>query len=326
MGVELCGPDEIAARLGVRPNTVSMWRARGLLPEPIATVSRVPVWPWALIRAWADASGRLDAKRETPTVSRAQVDGARAVLLAEIDALAHEAKGALGACGVPSIIRKPPARRTLRDAGGRFGSLDGHGNGSGAWDWFWQLSERDRDWLGRAHFGPEPYRSAPDQVAQLMGMDTDAAMSEWVRLVRVVDAASALHHRVPWRRCSHLFAGLASTYNPGALFGTYAEAASYLADLQGQPGEEQAVLRTRLGPSPIEMEFEDWSEELTRLEGVAAGLSELTEDVLSAEDAAVYDRLEELLPSSIVGGEFAGLEDAYVAAVGAYLAALVEVA
>jgi len=63
--LDLVGPQEIASRLGVAPNTVSMWRARGVLPEPLEIVSNTPVWHWLLIREWADRTGRLARVRRT---------------------------------------------------------------------------------------------------------------------------------------------------------------------------------------------------------------------------------------------------------------------
>lgn len=57
----LQGLGEIAERLGVRQQTVAMWRYRGLLPEPSWTVSGLPAWDWPDIARWAVATGRLDA-------------------------------------------------------------------------------------------------------------------------------------------------------------------------------------------------------------------------------------------------------------------------
>lgn len=55
---DLVGPAEIASRLGVQPQTVSTWKLRGMLPEPLAVVSKVPVWEWSTILSWARESGR----------------------------------------------------------------------------------------------------------------------------------------------------------------------------------------------------------------------------------------------------------------------------
>lgn len=59
MSVDLVGPHEVAERLGVRVQTVHMWRARGRLPEPGWTISGVPIWEWTTVEGWARASGRL---------------------------------------------------------------------------------------------------------------------------------------------------------------------------------------------------------------------------------------------------------------------------
>lgn len=329
--VELCGPDEIAARLGVRSNSVSTWRARGLLPAPVAVVSRVPLWPWPIIRAWADATGRLGSQREARNVSRGDVKAARAIVLAELDALADEATGALDTCGLSATTRRAPAREATRSGSGRFASLDWRGNGAGEWDWFYMLSQSDRDWLARSHQGPEPHLLGPDQVAVCMARhtgtdDVEVCMSEWVRLVRVVDAASALHKRVPWRRCSHLFAAVSTSYDVASLFGSYAEAATYLAELRDESGEDEQTrpLVARLGPSPLDMDFDEWRDELRELEARASSIEQVSGEweIAAAEDQAVLDRLEELLPAGL--GDLLGgsLEDLYVATVGAYLEAV----
>jgi hypothetical protein len=330
--IDLVGPDEIAARLEVRSNTVSTWRARGLLPVPVAVVSRVPLWPWPVIRAWADATRRLGSHCAAPKASRDEVNAARAVVLAELDALADEATGILDLCGVSAMIRKAPAREAMRDGSGRFRSLDGRGSYAGEWDWYFQLSQRDRDWLARSHQGPGPHLSAPDQVAECMAKFTgtaevDRCMAEWLRCVRIIDAAAAVGKRVPWRRCAHLFTGVAATsYDVAALFGPYAEAASYLAGLREEPSddEEPRPLIARLGPSPLDMDFDEWRDELRELEARASSIENVSGEweVLSAEDQRILDRFEELLPSVVASVVPWSLEDLYVAVVGAYLDAV----
>lgn len=59
MNPDPVGVAEIADRLGVRQQTVSMWKYRGLLPEPRWTVSRLPAWDWPDIAQWARETGRL---------------------------------------------------------------------------------------------------------------------------------------------------------------------------------------------------------------------------------------------------------------------------
>lgn len=59
MSCDPVGGVEIAEKLAVRRQTVSMWHLRGLLPEPKWTVSGNPAWNWADIEAWAEATNRL---------------------------------------------------------------------------------------------------------------------------------------------------------------------------------------------------------------------------------------------------------------------------
>ena len=54
------GLSDVAARLGYPVDTVRMWRYRGLLPEPAATVSGSPVWDWPDVYRWARRTGRTD--------------------------------------------------------------------------------------------------------------------------------------------------------------------------------------------------------------------------------------------------------------------------
>lgn len=55
-GDALVGVAEIASRLGVRPNTVIVWRRRGLeFPSPLAALAMGPVWYWPDIDAWYQA-------------------------------------------------------------------------------------------------------------------------------------------------------------------------------------------------------------------------------------------------------------------------------
>lgn len=57
-GCEPVGSDDIAQRLGVKRDTVKMWRHRGLMPEPSWTVSGRPCWNWPDVLAWAKATSR----------------------------------------------------------------------------------------------------------------------------------------------------------------------------------------------------------------------------------------------------------------------------
>jgi predicted DNA-binding transcriptional regulator AlpA len=53
------GAAEVAARLGVKPQTVHTWRQRNVMPAPRWTVSGQPAWDWTEIAAWAKRTGRL---------------------------------------------------------------------------------------------------------------------------------------------------------------------------------------------------------------------------------------------------------------------------
>lgn len=53
MTCEPVGVREVAERLGVQQQTVSMWRYRKLMPPPRWTVSGQPAWDWRDIEAWA---------------------------------------------------------------------------------------------------------------------------------------------------------------------------------------------------------------------------------------------------------------------------------
>jgi hypothetical protein len=59
---DLVGITEIAARLGVRRQTVDQWRQRGGVgfpgPSPDITIGGRPVWDWADVEAWARQTGR----------------------------------------------------------------------------------------------------------------------------------------------------------------------------------------------------------------------------------------------------------------------------
>ena len=58
---ELVGVTEIAARLGLTPGAVSVWRSRGRLLPPDVELAMGPLWLWARVEAWARANGTLPA-------------------------------------------------------------------------------------------------------------------------------------------------------------------------------------------------------------------------------------------------------------------------
>lgn len=57
--MEPVGQKEIAARLGVKEETVQKWCTRRILPEPEpTTVGGRPWWRWHVIEQWARDTGR----------------------------------------------------------------------------------------------------------------------------------------------------------------------------------------------------------------------------------------------------------------------------
>ncbi len=58
--MDLVGPNEIADMLGVKRQTVYVWRNRRLIPEPEWTVSGSPIWQRKTVEKWAKETGRLD--------------------------------------------------------------------------------------------------------------------------------------------------------------------------------------------------------------------------------------------------------------------------
>lgn len=53
------GVAEIADRLGVKRQTVAVWKVRGLLPEPDVQLAMGPLWAWPSIAKWARKTGRM---------------------------------------------------------------------------------------------------------------------------------------------------------------------------------------------------------------------------------------------------------------------------
>jgi predicted DNA-binding transcriptional regulator AlpA len=57
-GSALLGVTEIAARLGVKPNTVSIWRYRHpTFPQPLTNLSMGPVWWTGDVDKWVENRG-----------------------------------------------------------------------------------------------------------------------------------------------------------------------------------------------------------------------------------------------------------------------------
>jgi len=58
-GMELLGVAEIAALLGVKAQTVSVWRIRAGFPPPDLTVASAALWRQATVERWARETGRM---------------------------------------------------------------------------------------------------------------------------------------------------------------------------------------------------------------------------------------------------------------------------
>jgi predicted DNA-binding transcriptional regulator AlpA len=72
---ELVSLAEIADRLKVAPATVTIWRYRHKqpprppwrpFPDPVKVAGRSPLFDWADIATWAQATGRMPEKGTTP--------------------------------------------------------------------------------------------------------------------------------------------------------------------------------------------------------------------------------------------------------------------
>lgn len=58
------GQAEIAERLGRSRKLVNLWRVRGNLPKPEATVSGAPCWRWGTIAAWKPPGRQKSVSRD----------------------------------------------------------------------------------------------------------------------------------------------------------------------------------------------------------------------------------------------------------------------
>jgi hypothetical protein len=279
--LDLVGPQEIASRLGVAPNTVSMWSARGLLPEPLATVSNTPVWHWPLVCEWADRTGRLARVKRTDDqsvkVSRADIAAA--------ESLATSASRTLYKV---SDLRRPTRSDT-----------------SGEYDWYRQLAPAERGRIQSRWTVLSPRGVGPDVVADelapmigrtVVGMsDVEEVMSEWVQLTRVADAAGSLRNhrfnsaRYGGRSLSQLFA----LSGPGENDAESRGEADYLA----------AFAPCHLGPPPLAMNFDEWSTEYEALVSQSLGICDAMDAdpsrFLDADETELFDRLGELVPEPV---------------------------
>lgn len=67
------GAVEIAARLGVRRQTVDQWRIRRLFLEPRWTVGGRPAWDWPDVERWAQGTGHPGQRIGRPDRSQRSV-------------------------------------------------------------------------------------------------------------------------------------------------------------------------------------------------------------------------------------------------------------
>jgi hypothetical protein len=74
---EPVGAKEIAERLGVRMQTVHMWRYREVIPEPRWVVSGQPCWNWRDIDVWVEQSERREVMQMGPVHVAGKFDGQR---------------------------------------------------------------------------------------------------------------------------------------------------------------------------------------------------------------------------------------------------------
>jgi hypothetical protein len=279
--LDLVGPQEIASRLGVKSNTVSMWSARGLLPEPLATVSNTPVWHWPLVSEWAGRTGRLVRAKGTDDhpikVSRADIVAAETL-----------AKSASRTLHKVSDLRRPKRSDT-----------------SGEYDWYRQLPSAERERIRSRWTVVSPRGVGPDVIAEelapmigrtVVGMaDVEDVMSEWVQLTRVADAAGSLrNHRFnPARYGGRTLSQLFALSEPGENDEASRGEADYLA----------AFTPCRLGPAPLAMDFDAWRTEYEALVSESLRISESMDAdpsrFLTADETKLFDRLGELVPDPI---------------------------
>ena len=307
--LDLVGPQEIASRLGVAPNTVSMWRARGLMPEPLAIVSNTPVWYWPLVFEWADRTGRLARVRRTD-------DHPIKVSPADIVAAETLAKSASRTLHKLSSLRRPKKSDT-----------------SGEFDWYRQLPSAERERIRSRWTVVAPHGVGPDVLAEelapmigrtVVGMaDVEDVMGEWVQLTRVADAAGSLRNhrfnpaRYGGRSLSQLFALSEPDENDEASRGE----ADYLA----------AFAPCRLGLSPLAMDFDQWRTEYEALVSESLRISETMDAdpsrFLDADETELFDRLGELVPDPIGlrfdRGDFGGTAQVFDAVRTGYLRVVV---
>jgi hypothetical protein len=286
-----------------------MWRARGLLPEPLAIVSNTPVWHWPLVREWADRTGRLPLA----TGSDKQSTKASPADIVAAETLAKSASRTLHK--LPSL-RRPKKSDT-----------------SGKYDWYRELAPAERERIGSKWTVVAPRGVGPDVLCEVLApmigrtvvgtVDIEEVMGEWVQLTRLADAAGSLrNHRFnPARYGGRSLSELFALSEPGEDDEESRGEADYLA----------AFAPCRRGPSPLAMDFNSWTSEYEALVGESLRTSDTMDAdpcrFLTAEETKLFDRLGELVPDPIGvrfdRGEFRGAVQVFDAVRTGYLRVVV---
>jgi hypothetical protein len=279
--LDLVGPQEIASRLGVAANTVSMWRARGVLPEPLTVVSNTPVWHWPLVREWASRTGRLPHTTGTDDES---------VKVSPGDIVAAET---LAKSASRTLHKLPSLRRPKKS------------DTSGEYDWYRELAPAERERIGSRWTVAAPRGVGPDVLCEVLapmigrtvvGMaDVEHVMGEWVQLTRVADAAGSLrNHRFnPARYGGRTLSQLFALSEPGENDEATRGEADYLA----------AFAPCRFGASPLAMDLDAWRTEYEALVSESLRISETMDAdpsrFLTTDETELFNRLRELVPDPI---------------------------
>lgn len=222
---QLASVAEIAARLDVTKATVSTWRARGLLPRPVAVLACGPIWRMSDILDFAARTGRGASVRRGEVTSAdmrsaaSYLSVARSQCLAELRSAADTVRHLLA-----EPIKTPISRALCRDGAGRIAPSDGRGNGVGEWDWYYQLaaSERSRlrKWMSDTGLAPDQYAAINAHGAN---DDIDLAMAQWQRATALAEAVRAVERG----RAPAVPVDCATSYDVAELFGP--EPVEYLA-------------------------------------------------------------------------------------------------
>ena len=327
---DIIGPDDVAKLLGVPRGTLAAWQNRGLagrpFPAPARTISRVPLWDVATIKAWADTSDKLpdDARgpgAESLRLARADLADVRSNVLDAIAATADNARGTLDRADATRL------------------HFPGEG---GSWDWWHALDPKEQQRLRRTWIARKGDDTAdgPDQLvmrlAPLLGLDTldhDATMTTWVGLTRQVDMGRSLARSRAYVPRSAGFGGQGADdvfpdtgYDLARLLG--GGGAAYLAEVRQLDATDAEDVRLRapvLGAHPADLGYDAWAAEVADLTARTNAILERADEFGDAADAPLFDRLAELLPHPIVLALDEHPEwtqpDTYVAVVALYAAA-----